>query len=267
MVPHAFAQGSLDSIRSDLRDRAEQRDRRHDNSPYDDNESTAGSILGALFQGLFAETVLSSRESENADGTPRLSSVFLAYPYAPNSLDRPLQILGRDREANKFKSQNPTTNARILFDIQAGYLFEGVERYAGSIFLDHSDSRLGILGRFVHYNEEGDRASHWRLDGTIRVFQDERVFAYVGLGGQAWFSGDVSAGGVNLLTMIELFPAKPVHGQFLAEIGSLRSQASFHMQGQIGIALGRGEFYFGYEMQSVGSTSLHGPIVGVRLWW
>lgn len=198
---------------------------------------------------------------------------FSKYPYAiggdgmvPFGNCDPLAVLD-----GYWDAQTITKGWSVRASIDAGDNTDDLARVSGQLFIDSNFSRLGLLANVTYYRERtaGDDPDAIMSDVnlTYRLTQCEWLQMHVGLGGRTWSSlGDFS-GGVNAFYRGDVFPVKPVNLSTIFDIGNLDQSLFMHARAQIGVNWRHGELFLGYDWTQLAGVNLHGPAVGLRLWF
>ena len=199
---------------------------------------------------------------------------FPAHPYVMS--DRPYLLIGPAPEEpwttdNYFDPEFIKPWA-IRFSAETGSDFDNIDRFNGQFFVDTSIHRLGFLMNWTYYRERtpggtDDEAFMSDYNLTWRITQSRRLMMHVGAGLRMWTYEDETDPGVNFLYRADLFPIAQVHCSTIFEIGNLRDAFLMHLQAQAGFTFSHGELFAGYDWLRIGDVDLHGPMVGIRLWF
>ncbi len=154
---------------------------------------------------------------------------------------------------------------------EAGTDFSGLTRIGGRFALD-TEWRVGVTSSLDYYRERlpcgcVDRTVLGDINLTLRFAQAEWLQMYTGLGARGMFDGDRTRGGVNFQYGADFFPADPVVVSTLFEMGNLDRAFVTRVRGSVGIQLRHAELFAGYDWLRIGAADLHGPMVGLRLWF
>ena len=155
--------------------------------------------------------------------------------------------------------------------VEAGTDFSGLTRVGGRFALD-TEWRVGVTSSLDYYRERlpcgcVDQTVLGDINLTVRFAQAEWVQMYTGLGARGMFDSDKTRGGVNFQYGADFFPADPVVVSTLFEMGNLDRAFVMRVRGSVGIQLRHAELFAGYDWLRIGSVDLHGPMVGLRLWF
>jgi hypothetical protein len=105
------------------------------------------------------------------------------------------------------------------------------------------------------------------LNLTYLFLQDQYVQARAGLGARMIADRHITDFGFNFTCGVDVYPCKPFVFTTTIDAGTLGSAGVIRAQGSIGFLLKRWEIYTGYDFLRIGSTSLQGPTLGLRLWF
>ncbi|MBL8795914.1 MAG: hypothetical protein JNM56_18575, partial [Planctomycetia bacterium] len=149
--------------------------------------------------------------------------------------------------------------------------FDGLNRVNGQVLIE-SCSRFGFQAGWSYLREELDCGCHdelWLGDATLTFLfaQSDRVQLRTGLGCRWLTDGSDSDFGVNFLYGGDFYPAKPLVISTAIDLGNLGSAFVIHGRATAGIIWSRFELFGGYDWLRIGSADLHGPVLGVRLWF
>jgi hypothetical protein len=270
-VAHSQSLGTIQREATTPTSRQKSNDRRddhhHHHDDHDDGDSFLGSLLGVFLQGMFDSTTASSDTSidfqydDHVESTPSTNYFFAHYPYADGlggyMFDEHLDV----RPENRGQS--------IWFEY--GNDFDQIQRYSMKFLLEDR-SGWNFDGEWSFFNEETGGGNSDQLHvGDINVLfpliQSESLTAYWG-GGMNW----LAAGGQeeydwNSTFKFNAFPGQPwiVSGE--VDYGELGSVHQVHTALSTGVNWKHGEVFIGYDYRKIGSTELHGPMLGGRLWW
>jgi hypothetical protein len=102
---------------------------------------------------------------------------------------------------------------------------------------------------------------------TYRFVQHEHVLMHTGAGARWMFDHGRERAGVNLLYGLDVFPIEPVHLFASLEGGTLGNASLWRARAGVGVTWAHAELFAGYDCLRIGSVSLQGPFVGLRLWF
>lgn len=95
----------------------------------------------------------------------------------------------------------------------------------------------------------------------------------MGLGARQWIDAAGSVFGIDALYGIDIFWIRPLTTSLEMTAGSLGSAWVFEPRATMGVVIGFGEVYAGYDALWIGSTNggptanLGGPVVGLRAYF
>jgi hypothetical protein len=93
--------------------------------------------------------------------------------------------------------------------------------------------------------------------GTVRAGLGARVLADHGR----------SDWGVNFHLGADLFPARPWICTIGGDVGTVGDATVLHGRLTLGVVHRGWELFGGYDVMTIEDTTLHGPLVGVRVWF
>jgi len=149
--------------------------------------------------------------------------------------------------------------------------FDGLNRVNGQVLID-TIGRVGFQASWSYLTEEldcGCRDEFWLGDANLTFLfaQSDKVQFRTGLGCR-WLADDGESDfGINFLYGGDFYPVKPLIVSTCLELGNLGSAFVVHGRATAGAILSRFEFFGGYDWLRIGTVDLHGPVVGVRLWF
>jgi hypothetical protein len=278
-----LAQGVLDDIRQDVRqpavDRSAPPGKPASHRPAADDESDAAdTILGGLFseifgtilQGVFAPVQIGAESLGESQPFPLL---FIDYPYQgqfPGFMAR--EFIGSKTFADQWQDK---IRERVWFGrvtLDEGYdFFERVNRAGGSLLLD-SSTRLGVQ---TQWNVLSERCACGHIDSvvlgnmnlTYRYFESRRFMMRVGAGANTLVDRYGSDWGFNFHLDSDWFLKRPFIASGVFDVGTLGSASLIHLRGTLGVVHNRYELFAGYDWLQISSTNIHGPQVGLRIWF
>ena len=276
-----FGQGKLDRVRDAVDPPREEKPepdcekspKSCDSSHHD--SSCSGDSLSRVFGQMVLEVCAAPWLGPHLilDPGMHVACGFHRYPYAAADssyivLDRPV---ADDANPIGFWTRDDTTGYAFRAGAEFGSDFNGLSRVSTQLFLDTS-SRFGLKSDWDYYHE---RLTSGRSDGfviadataTFRFVQHERVQMHTGLGGRFLLDRGHTRSGVNFLYGLDLFPLKPVHTFASIEAGTLGDATIYRLHGGAGALWKHGELLAGYDYFNIGGVALHGPFVGLRLWF
>jgi hypothetical protein len=198
------------------------------------------------------------------------------FPAHPHVLDnRPYMVIGSaPREptvGDDYFDPHFVKPWALRLSLDAGNDFDDLSRFGGQLFLDTSICRLGFLANLNYYRESmpGDADDALMSDANLtwRVTQSPRLLMHLGGGVRTWTFDNHTDVGINGLYRADIFPCNHLHLSGIFEIGNLGEALVLHAQAQAGFTLSHGEVFLGYDWLRIGDVALHGPAVGLRLWF
>lgn len=142
----------------------------------------------------------------------------------------------------------------------------------GFAFLIESEMGLGLDFDWDSYAEQLPGGGHDELhlgqvNLTYRILESDRALVRAGVG-VGWLGDSIGTeSGVNLTLQADLLPSEDWIASFDLDFGVLGDAETQHVSGTIGRRFGPCELYGGYDYRRLGDVNLHGPMVGLRLWW
>jgi hypothetical protein len=141
--------------------------------------------------------------------------------------------------------------------------------------------RLELDGAYGLYMEKGqvpgagvDSAWLGRAHVAYRFAQGEHVQFRAGLGYRHWIDAHGSSFGFDGLYAFDVYWGRPMTTSVELSGGTLGSAWSFEARGTVGVTVGLGEIFAGYDAVWIGSQDptgplayLGGPVVGLRTYF
>ncbi|MCI0685264.1 MAG: hypothetical protein L0Y71_24465 [Gemmataceae bacterium] len=261
--------GRLERVRNDVRSTESSS---HDNdSSTDEDEGFLSSLVSAFLQGLIDGTAWSGSDETGAQSEPRFSH-FVPYPYCGNfpGYRVPNANLTREYLPELDYGVEPLRwSARL--SAENGNDFDGLNRANGRLMLETACG-FGLLTSWNHFYERLDGGRHddfvigdfnaiyswgWGSACTLRCGVGARVLADRGAGD--W--------GVNIHLGGDFFPVRPLILSIDSDFGTLGDAGVAHGRMTLGVIHRGWEIFGGYDALAIGGTTLHGPLIGVRLWF
>jgi hypothetical protein len=196
-------------------------------------------------------------------------AVFLSYPYA----EKWDGIMQMEPELMK-DGKTPDTWSRLMslrVAAENGNDFTGLNR-VGLVFLADTMTRFGIGGSVNFYEEKRDNLPPDQLTiGDVNVLfrfaQSQHWQWRTGLGLRWMHDHTQTDYGFNFVYGFEWFPHDPITVGMQLEAGTLGNTGVIHFTSRVGLVWKHAEAYVGYDYLQIGGTELHGPMVGLRLWY
>jgi hypothetical protein len=262
------AQGKLESVREEVNrsddsdegsDRKSHRKNHRDSCTCDDDDDGFPGQLIAV--GLLAPfTVPRALLHDNEE----VNRLFLYHPYADGG---PGYLRVQTVEANE---RGDLRDWGGQISLENGNDFSGLNRTQARLVLDTS-TRFGVQFRFDHFTEDlccrDDHLSLGSAELLYRFAQSDTVQVYAGLGARLVDGGARNRWGFNFTYGANLCPVRPLVLSFSLDAGTAGSAAYFGGRGTVGVLYKGWEVFTGYDYRSIGSVSLDGVLVGLRLWF
>jgi hypothetical protein len=161
--------------------------------------------------------------------------------------------------------------AGLTLGVENGNDFSGLNRVALRGRADTS-TRWGITTQWDFFREKldcgcVDQAVFGDLMLTYRFVQAEHIQMHAGLGVRGFFDDDRTRGGLNFSYAAEVFPVKPWVLGAQVEVGHLHRSFTSRLRGTMGAQWKHVECFGGYDWFRIGGVDLHGPMLGLRLWY
>jgi hypothetical protein len=140
-------------------------------------------------------------------------------------------------------------------------------------------TRFDLDTAYARYFEEdsgGGATSAWsgQTHVTYRFAQGERAQFRAGLGLRHWADDRGSTFGLDLIYGVDIFWARPITTSLEVTGGWVGDAWAFGARATLGVVLGHGELYAGYDATWMGDTAasgatanLGGPVAGVRAYF
>ncbi len=259
-----FAQeGKLQKIRDEAKQG--EGDRKHqDSASDDDGDCLLGDLFGALLGNIFLT---------DDDSGCHCDAYFLSYPYArgwPGYMWlRPTGEESEQPAAEPDLRHIRGWSGRVAAEESND--FDGINRASLRLLLE-TGSGWGIQTNWTHVHEAlgcgcTDDAALGDVNVTYLFLRDPSFQIRAGVGMRLLADRSTTDLGVNFLIGADLYPCKPIVLSAVMDAGTLGKAGVFHTQGSLGFLYKRWELYTGYDYLRIGSTSLQGPILGLRLWF
>jgi len=189
------------------------------------------------------------------------TDVFLSYPYED------------DFDGYIVKSRHPEneSNASARLSLEGGFETNDIGRGSAGFLVQGIDG-LGLDTQWNVYTEDLpgggiDRLRIGDFNLHYRVAESENMHWRVGIGFN-WLKDVVATDyGINFTLGMDWFPAKPIVVSTEVDWGTVGTAEMFHGRVTTGVLLERVEVFGGYDYRTIGSVPLHGPVVGMGLWF
>jgi hypothetical protein len=149
--------------------------------------------------------------------------------------------------------------------------FDSINRAALRLLLE-TGSRFGVQTNWSYVHESlgcgcSDETVLGDVNLTFRFAQHENAQMRAGVGARMISDRHATDFGFNFTYGADIYPCKPFVMSAVLDAGTLGKVGVFRAHGSIGVLYKRWEIYTGYDYLRIGSTSLQGPILGLRLWF
>ncbi|MDA1014728.1 MAG: hypothetical protein O3A00_09795 [Planctomycetota bacterium] len=261
----ATADGKLSALRDEVRSESpspdsepepkKRVDHEHDHCDDDDDDSFLGSVF------LFAITSPWWAPIAAFDTGHAQAAQFPEHPY--DNVPGALVIMSEQ------KDDISTWIARLRTEY--GTDFDGLHRIGGKLLLDTSE-RIGFDADWNVWEEDmarGFKDSLWTGDANLvyRFAQNEHIQFRSGLG-VAWLRDSAATDfGFNSTYSVDIYPRWPWSLSAELDLGKLGRESRTHFRATAGVVWSSLEFYAGYDILKVGSTTLDGVVFGFQVWY
>lgn len=242
-------------------------------------KSTSGNPVPGAGQGMGALAALAGAVATSPFWVPYVllednlsrQAYFPGHPYA-RSHEGYLDDSGF-RYGNGERSPLDPTYLKpfgVQTSLEDGHNFSGVNRLTGRLAGDTA-WRFGLCSQWDHFFERyqghSDELVLGDLNLTYRFAQADWVRMYAGLGGRGLFDRYRVRGGFNFLYGADVFLIDPVVLSTALDLGHLNQAFLLRLRTSVGVQLGHAELFAGYDWLRIGDVDIHGPMLGVRLWF
>jgi len=267
-LPGQAQEGRLDRVRKDVQgdNPSSSSDSWGNINLGEDEENLPGMIFEALMRCVFKAASLA--EEINC---PRHNH-FIPYPYCGlvDGYRVPRSGLGPDA-ASRFDYDVEPLRWSARLSIEDGNDFNGLNRANGQFLLETS-SGFGLLTSWNQFHERlrAGRSDDLTVGDVNFILSGSRGPDWslrAGLGFRTLIDHGRTDWGFNFHLGGDYFPARPIVLSIDSDFGTVGDAGVAHGRATIGLMLQRWEIYTGYDALLIGSTTLHGPLVGVRLWF
>lgn len=268
----AGAQGRLQQVRQQVQNAPQASPASQSEEEGDDDDDN---ILGMLLSGLFSSATSSEDSGDSTPATParpRPRPRFLLYPYLggyPGYM-APRQWQTQD-EYNLWGDKLLIKPWLIRLSVEDGYDVHDINR-VGTTLLADSVTRWGILTQWHVFHERlpsgtWDHLTLGDLNLTYRLVNEDWLNFRVGVGARALFDKSQSNWGPNFHLGSDVFFPKNVIASGTCDFGWVGDASVLHLHGQLGYIWRHWELFGGYDYQRIGTVSIQGPLLGLRLWF
>lgn len=264
-------EGRLERVRQDVRSTESASSPETYHNSDDEEEGFLSSLVSAFVQSLIDGTTWAGSDEPGLRSEPRFNH-FVPYPYCDNfpGYRVPGGDLTREYRPELDYGVVPLRwSARL--SIENGNDFDGLNRANGRFMLETA-SGLGFLTSWNHFYERLGAGQH--DDFVIGDFN--AIYSWGcgaactlrwGLGARVLTDRGRDDWGVNIHFGLDFFPVKPVIVSIDSDFGTLGDAGVAHGRMTLGVIHRGWEIFGGYDALTIGGTTLHGPLVGVRLWF
>lgn len=265
-----MAQGKLGQVREAV-DRPNLEPDRSTPTTTEDDDGLS-SLFGQFIWAIFVESWASGTTDDL--GQPRRGR-FAPYPFA--NPDTGFILIDRDDEqppqGNQplFLERRDVSPWSVRASTEYGSDFDGVQRVGLRLFLDTA-SGFGVRTDWDHYIERcacGQRDRTWfgNVLGTYRLAQSEILQVHVGAGVRMLLDREKERVGGNFMIGFDVFHTKPFQFGSSLELGWLNQASALRWRVEGGINFKNVQLIGGYDILRINNVNLHGPFVGLRLWF
>jgi hypothetical protein len=179
-----------------------------------------------------------------------------------------------DRSAGFLRDEDPSAHTRswsVQLVAEGGRDFDGVTRWSAR-GLAEWDSRIGVAAD-IHVLDErvGSDTETAVLDDvqiTFRFAEHPRAQMRFGIGARLYHFDNDTDGGIVFTYSGDVFPVKPLVVSYELSAGNLGSASALGARLTAGAMTWQDiELYAGYDYLDIGSTTIQGPLLGLRYWW
>ncbi|REJ92920.1 MAG: hypothetical protein DWQ34_12020 [Planctomycetota bacterium] len=260
------AGGALEAVREEVRDSSRNEDDDDDwGDHWDDDCDDEPSVFGAMIGEIFGPPILYTVSSPWWGPHTALND---QWGFRAEFADAPYS----DHHNGYLLINSPGAGRSVAgrFSTEYGNDLSGLSRVGTRLLVDTS-SRIGFDAEWSQWTEEvrggHDSLSTGDFNAILRFAQSERVQFRSGIGFNWLADSHDSDFGVNLTYGVDLFPARPWVVSSTFDCGTLGDAVLFRARGSVGVVWKCAELFTGYDYQRFGSADLHGPIIGLRLWY
>ena len=272
-------EGRLNDVRSETQSepapRSNSANNNHGGSSWqpDPEYDPLGELAGAgVGYGLFAAVAAPFVIPRHVIRDRNEDLYFPRYPYErgyPGYLAPP--TIASPTLAEKWSPDHPPTWWMGRFSIENGNDFNGLNRFQGQFLFD-TTWRLGFVTNWDHFDERvarggGDQTTIGDFTLTYRFAQCERFLMRTGLGFRTLTDDHVTDWGVNFHYGADWFPHEPFVLTGSVDLGSLGNAFVVRTRATVCVTWHGWEAFGGYDLLRIGAVNLHGPMIGVRLWF
>jgi hypothetical protein len=253
------------------------------------DSSLAGQVAAALFVDVLLSPFSLPRAALEAGPAPPGGWSLLSRPYENGARGDLVHVAPNDSDATSPDDEVPLPDLHAIApDVRRDVAFqlaaEGMIP-AQEVGRVQARARLMTVTRFdldtayARYFEQlpgGGATSAWsgQTHLTYRFAQSEKAQFRAGVGLRHWADDRGSAFGVDFIYGIDIFWGRPITTSLEATGGWVGDAWAFGARGTIGVVMGNGEVFAGYDATWMGDATgmgatayLGGPVVGVRAYF
>lgn len=264
--------GTLDeareSVREDDRPLRRRRRRRGRRSPYFCHPLVAGVFWNWDFEPAAAVP------PPIVDPPPRLFPEEREEPSQP-PLVRPICRFPYDDGCEGYVIDSSTDwesrGVAARFRLERGFRVDDVSRWGFDFLVEHQTG-LGLQTEWNRYTESlpsgrDDQLDFGDVNLVFRTIETEQLHLRLGVGLNWMHDRFGTEAGFNFTLGVDLFPRKPWIVSAELDLGSIGEASLVHGRVTAGATWDRFEIFAGYDFRAIDSASLHGPLLGVRVWF
>ena len=271
-TPALAQEGRLDAIRNDVHgdNSSSASQPRRDSSNSEESDGFVSDLIGGLISGLF-----NGHSSASSDSSPPSRDGFghfVAYPYCSDYPGYRVPRIGYWPEFLKpWDGGVEPLRWSARLSGEDGNDFTGLNRAQGQFLLETS-SCWGFLTSWNHFHERlGAGRSDEMTLGDANVILSGGLsgdcVVRIGLGVRTLIDRGRTDWGFNFHIGGDVFPVRPLIFSWSADFGTVGDAGVAHGRATLGVMQNRWEIFGGYDAMLIGGTTLHGPLIGVRLWF
>ncbi len=276
LAPRTAMAGPLDDLRSEVgggSSSGSSSDSSHDSSDDDDDDDDDSGSLAASISAAIVESIT---ETSARLGRPG----FARYPYEQRELaGGPDPTRGPYRGWVRRLGAGPATKVRgkswsLRAAVEGAYLRN--DSWRGAFDIEAAWWRLSLRSDASLYIDRNGPDGLW-LGNTNAYFafvMQPKVIWRLGMGAQYMIDATrvddprrEDAVGFDASTTLDVFLVRPLVISARGDVGRLGGATTGTVRGTLGFMVRRFEGYGGYELRSVGRVRMHGPVLGVRVWF
>lgn len=156
----------------------------------------------------------------------------------------------------------------LRLQLENGNDFAGLNRFNGQLLLEMPG--LAYHTSWNHYRETLNGQEEDAIFGNFHFLLNfpTTYFEFrLGPGFNIYTDDYNTDFGVNLMFGLDMFLQPPFILSTQIDSGTLGYTTTWHTRATAGCVLYGVELYGGYDLRQIGSVSIHGPLLGLRLWF